>query len=39
MTKGQGIFQMELARYGKVPRSIQEEIIKVRAAEYAEMKK
>ncbi len=39
MTKGQGTFQMELARYGKVPRSIQEDIIKVRAAEYAEMKK
>jgi elongation factor G len=39
MTKGQGIFQMELARYGKVPRSIQEDIIKKRAEEYAEMKK
>jgi elongation factor G len=32
-------YATDLARYGKVPRNIQEDIIKKRAAEYAEMKK
>ena len=39
MTKGQGTFQMELARFGQVPKHLQEEIISKRAEEYEQMKK
>ncbi|MEC7564599.1 MAG: elongation factor G [Planctomycetota bacterium] len=39
MTKGQGTFQMELARFGQVPKHLQEEIISKRAEEYEQLKK
>lgn len=38
MTKGQGTFSMELSKYMKVPASVQQEIIKTRAEEYANRK-
>ncbi|MAQ90356.1 MAG: elongation factor G [Rhodopirellula sp.] len=38
MTKGQGTFSMELSKYMKVPATVQQEIIKTRAEEYANRK-
>ncbi|MBA62750.1 MAG: elongation factor G [Planctomycetaceae bacterium] len=38
MTKGQGTFSMELSKYMKVPAAVQQEIIKVRAEEWANRK-
>jgi elongation factor G len=38
MTKGQGTFSMELSKYMKVPASVQQEIIKTRAEEWANRK-
>jgi translation elongation factor EF-G len=35
MTKGQGTFAMELARYAAVPRSLQDEIINERKKQLA----
>jgi elongation factor G len=35
MTKGQGTFAMELARYSAVPRSLQDEIINERKKQLA----
>jgi elongation factor G len=39
MTKGQGTFAMELARYAPVPRSLQDDIIAERKKQLAALAK